>query len=87
MKKKRLSIGLIGIALALSLITFLFMGNFGAFAQSPVAPSTIKIGCVNSITGAGVLGGKFVQTGYDTGIKHINEAGGVYIRVSSSSSR
>jgi branched-chain amino acid transport system substrate-binding protein len=80
MKKRRLSIGLIGITLALSLITFLFMGTFGAFAQSRVAPNTIKIGCANSITGAGALGGKFVQTGYDIGIKHINEAGGVYIK-------
>jgi len=80
MEKRRLSLWLVVIGFTLSLTTFSFLGPIEAFAQSRPAPSTIKIGCVNSITGAGALGGKFVQTGYDIGIKHINEAGGVYIK-------
>jgi branched-chain amino acid transport system substrate-binding protein len=63
----------------LSLISFLIVGLWGqSFAATP-APETIKIGCSLPLTGPFGAGGKWVKQGYEIGIKHINDAGGVYI--------
>lgn len=44
------------------------------------APSTIKIGAVIALTGAMAAGGKDVKAGYDIAIKHINDAGGIFVK-------
>jgi branched-chain amino acid transport system substrate-binding protein len=77
MAEKKLWTCLWGIALALCLTAFLFTGISKAESQ---APDTIKVGSVNSITGKMALGFKFIQKGYDIAVKHINEAGGVYVK-------
>ena len=53
-------------------------------AVSPVpaaeAPATIKLGAVIALTGAMASGGKDVRAGYEIAIKHINDAGGVFVK-------
>jgi len=80
MDKRSLSIGLIGTVLGLSLTAFLLTGTFQASAQSRSVPSTIKIGVVYPATGAMAAGGKWIRQGYEIGLKHVNDAGGVYIK-------
>jgi len=80
MKKKRLSGRLICTALVLSLTAFIIMGIYGEAIASSSAPETVKIGCANSLTGHMAMGGKWIKQGYEIGIKHVNDAGGVYIK-------
>ena len=54
-----------------------FLG--GALAASP-APATIKLGCVNALTGPVSIGGSWIKQGYDIAVKHINADGGVYVK-------
>lgn len=78
MKKVR-SINMKSFIFILGLMSFLIMGRWGqSFAAAP-APKTIKIGCSLPLTGPFGAGGKWVKQGYEIGIKHINDAGGVYI--------
>ncbi len=44
------------------------------------APATIKLGAVIALTGAMASGGKDVRDGYEIAVKHINDAGGVFVR-------
>src|SRR5512143_3288186 len=44
------------------------------------APATIKLGAVIALTGAMASGGKDVRAGYEIAIKHINDAGGVFVK-------
>jgi branched-chain amino acid transport system substrate-binding protein len=44
------------------------------------APTTIKLGAVIALTGAMASGGKDVRAGYEIAIKHINDAGGVFVK-------
>ena len=69
-----------GAVFFLGVTVSFFTGTFGASAASPLAPSAIKIGVVISLTGAVATGGKSIKQGYEIGLKHINEAGGVYIK-------
>ena len=43
-------------------------------------PTTIKLGAVIALTGAMASGGKDVRAGYEIAIKHINDAGGVFVK-------
>lgn len=52
----------------------------GGPATAAAAPETIKLGCVISLTGPFSIGGSWIRQGYDTAVKHINEAGGVYVK-------
>jgi branched-chain amino acid transport system substrate-binding protein len=63
----------------LTLIVFLMVGMHGLSLASSPPPKTIKIGCSISLTGIFGAGGKWVRQGYEIGIKHINDAGGVYV--------
>jgi branched-chain amino acid transport system substrate-binding protein len=44
------------------------------------APATIKLGAVIALTGAMASGGKDVRDGYEIAVKHINDAGGVFVK-------
>ncbi len=44
------------------------------------APATIKLGAVIGLTGAMASGGKDVRAGYEIAVKHINDAGGVFVK-------
>jgi branched-chain amino acid transport system substrate-binding protein len=44
------------------------------------APATIKVGAVIPLTGAMASGGKDVKAGYEIAVKHINDAGGVFVK-------
>jgi len=61
------------------LIVFLLAGMDGQSLAGVPAPKTIKIGCSIPLTGMFGAGGKWVKQGYEIGIKHINDAGGVYV--------
>ena len=50
-----------------------------SLAASP-APATIKLGCVNALTGPVSIGGSWIRQGYDVAVKHINADGGVYVK-------
>jgi branched-chain amino acid transport system substrate-binding protein len=80
MKKKRFLTCLMGVALALSLFAFIFMDTFRISVAGPPAPNTIKVGSVLSLTGSMAAGGKWTKQGYEIGLKHINEAGGIYVK-------
>jgi branched-chain amino acid transport system substrate-binding protein len=51
-------------------------------ALAAAAPATIKVGAVIPLTGAMASGGKDVRAGYEIAVKHINEAGGVFVKES-----
>jgi len=60
---------------------FIFVGWLTAgSALSAAAPATIKLGAVIALTGAMASGGKDVRAGYEIAIKHINDAGGVFVK-------
>ena len=44
------------------------------------APATIKLGAVIALTGAMAAGGKDIRAGYEIFVKHINDAGGVFVK-------
>jgi branched-chain amino acid transport system substrate-binding protein len=44
------------------------------------APATIKLGAVIALTGSMAAGGKDVRAGYEIALKHINDAGGVFVK-------
>ena len=44
------------------------------------APATVKVGTVIPLTGAMASGGKDVRAGYEIALKHINDAGGVFVK-------
>ena len=50
--------------------------------QAPAAatPATIKVGAVIPLTGAMAAGGKDVRAGYEIALKHMNDAGGIYVK-------
>jgi branched-chain amino acid transport system substrate-binding protein len=52
----------------------------GLSFAAPTAPSTIKLGCVNAVTGPVSIGGSWIRQGYDIAVKHINADGGVYVK-------
>ncbi len=80
MEERRSLIGFLGKVSFFFLTIFILAGIFQAYAQGRPSPATIKIGVVNSVTGAMAAGGKWIKQGYDIGIKHINQTGGVYIK-------
>lgn len=53
---------------------------FAGTALAKEAPATIKLGCVLSKTGGLSIGGQWLSSGYDIAVKHINDAGGVYVK-------
>jgi branched-chain amino acid transport system substrate-binding protein len=80
MKREERWVHLKRFVFVLSLVFFLLMGVSGAaFAAGGPAPKTIKIGCSIPLTGMFGAGGKWVKQGYEIGLKHINDGGGVYI--------
>ncbi len=65
-----------GLILLITLITFIPFNS----STAAEAPSSIKIGAVIALTGAMAAGGKDVKAGYDIAIKHINDAGGIFVK-------
>ena len=74
-KKKGLKKGL----MVTGVLVFMMMA---AVSQTLAAepPATIKLGAVIALTGAMASGGKDVRAGYEIAIKHINDAGGVFVK-------
>jgi branched-chain amino acid transport system substrate-binding protein len=68
------------IGFVLSLTVLLLIEIFGGSSASGAVPSTIKIGVSNALTGIYASNGKEIQQGYKIALKHINDAGGVYIK-------
>ena len=79
MKRKRWSVGSTGIFLALGMAAFLLIGMYGEPFAAEEAPRTIKLGCSLPLTGPWGAGGRRLKQGYEIGVKHVNDAGGVYI--------
>lgn len=76
--EKRRAVDLKGMSVVLSLaILFLICGESSA---SEPTPSAIKIGISNALTGMYASNGKEIQGGYKIALKHINDAGGVYLK-------
>jgi branched-chain amino acid transport system substrate-binding protein len=69
--------GRVGVVSAALLLGLLMAGTPQA---APEAPKTIKIGAVAALTGNMAAGGKWVKQGYEVAVKHVNSAGGVYIK-------
>jgi len=69
-----------GVSLALILTIPLLLGVCGKTSAAGPAPGTIKIGVSNALTGIYASNGKEIQQGYKIALKHINEAGGVFIK-------
>jgi branched-chain amino acid transport system substrate-binding protein len=59
---------------------FATVGQVIAAPATTAAPATIKLGAVIALTGAMAAGGKDVKAGYDIAIKHINDAGGIFVK-------
>lgn len=76
MKKKRWSKAGVFVT---GLLCFMMVAGVKSSAAAP-APSTIKLGAVIALTGAMASGGKDVKAGYEIAVKHINEAGGVFVK-------
>ena len=74
-KEKGLKTGL----MVTGVLVFMMMA---AVSQTLAAepPATIKLGAVIALTGAMASGGKDVRAGYEIAIKHINDAGGVFVK-------
>lgn len=68
-----------GVMISVAVILGLALWTSGASAASS-PPKTIKIGCSIPLTGIFGAGGKWVKQGYEVALKHINDAGGVYIK-------
>jgi len=79
MKRHEMMVTLRGTVVFLGLMFFLLAGTTGETLAAAPAPKTIKIGCSLPLTGMFGAGGKWVKQGYEIGIKHINDGGGVYI--------
>ena len=79
MRNQRLWRSQWNMILLLALTVFLLAGMDGQSLAGVPAPKTIKIGCSIPLTGMFGAGGKWVKQGYEIGIKHINDAGGVYV--------
>jgi len=80
MEKRKTWVSRRKVVSVLFLIVFLLAGVHGQSLAAGPAPNTIKLGCSISLTGIFGAGGKWVRQGYEMGIKHINDAGGVYIK-------
>jgi branched-chain amino acid transport system substrate-binding protein len=74
-KKKWLKKGF----LVTCVLVFMMLSAVGHVLAAP-APATIKLGAVIALTGAMAAGGKDVRAGYDIAVKHINDAGGVFVK-------
>ena len=74
-RKEWLRKGLMFVAISF-FVTVIATGTCLAAA----APSTIKLGAVIAQTGAMAAGGKDVKAGYEIFVKHINDAGGIFVK-------
>ena len=74
-KKKWLKKGL----LVTGVLVFMMLTAVSHVLAAP-APPTIKLGAVIALTGAMAAGGKDVRAGYEIAVKHINDAGGVFVK-------
>ncbi len=74
-KKKWLKKGL----LVTCVLVFMMLTAVSQVLAAP-APPTIKLGAVIALTGAMAAGGKDVRAGYEIFVKHINDAGGVFVK-------
>ncbi len=74
-KKKWLKKGL----MVTGVLVFMMMAAVSQVLAAE-APATIKLGAVIALTGAMASGGKDVRAGYEIAIKHINDAGGVFVK-------
>jgi branched-chain amino acid transport system substrate-binding protein len=64
----------------LILVLVAVMSFLGLSFAAPAAPPTIKLGCVNAVTGPVSIGGSWIRQGYDIAVKHTNADGGVYVK-------
>lgn len=69
-----------GLIKGLTLLNILILFLSFNIIEAAEAPSSIKIGAVIALTGAMAAGGMDVKAGYDIAIKHINEAGGIFVK-------
>ena len=76
MERRKFSKTVIGWACVLISIMTLSVTS----AVCAQAPATIKLGAVIALTGAMASGGKDVREGYEIAVKHINDAGGVFVK-------
>jgi len=76
MRKRNLSEKILMSAGAFILMMSLTTSN----ALAAAAPATIKVGAAIALTGAMAAGGKDVKAGYEIALKHINDAGGVFVK-------
>ena len=60
-------------------LVFMMMATVNPVVAAEV-PATIKLGAVIALTGAMASGGKDVRAGYEIAIKHINDAGGIFLK-------
>ncbi len=79
MRNKRIG-GLKELSVVLSLVGLLLTGICGGSLASEPVPAAIKIGVSNALTGMYASNGKEIQGGYKIALKHINDAGGVYLK-------
>ena len=74
-KKKWLKKGL----LVTGVLVFMMLTAVSHVLAAP-APPTFNLGAVIALTGAMAAGGKDVRAGYEIAVKHINDAGGVFVK-------
>lgn len=65
---------------ALAGVAGMMMGITVSSVLAAPAPAAIKLGAVIGLTGAMASGGKDVKAGYEIAVKHINDAGGVFVK-------
>jgi branched-chain amino acid transport system substrate-binding protein len=80
MDKRRLFLGLAPRCLISTLAFVVILGLCGSSLAASPAPATIKLGCVNALTGPVSIGGSWIKQGYDIAVKHINGDGGIYVK-------
>ncbi len=78
--EKRKTLEVTGMGFVVSLTILFLVCVFGKASAAGPVPATIKIGVSNALTGIYASNGKEIQQGYKMALKHINEAGGVFIK-------
>ena len=76
MERTSLKILLFG---ALFFVAVLAGGHY-AISAAAQAPESIKIGCTAPLTGRLAAAGVEMKDGYEIGIQHINQAGGILVK-------
>jgi len=67
------------ILIMTGVLVFMTVGGMSRVLAA-TAPATIKLGAVIPMTGAMASGGKDIRAGYEIAVKHMNDAGGVFVK-------